>query len=102
MAVKGRFLATRAVYPRHNWFGRWNFLNASTVAFLSKALEDDEADFFTIWAFCLRTSAGVRMKQETSSPIQEAAEWIKGAGIRGAYEDPSLGLSLWRMAFVPS
>lgn len=32
----------------------------------------------TIWAFCLITSAGVRMAQETSSAMEEAAEWIRG------------------------
>jgi len=35
----------------------------------------------TIWAFCFRTSAGVRMKQETSSPDEEARELVIGLGM---------------------
>lgn len=37
----------------------------------------------TIWAFCLITSAGVRMAQETSSAIEEAALCCRGAGRMG-------------------
>jgi hypothetical protein len=36
----------------------------------------------TICAFCLMTSAGVRMAQETSSAREEAAAWITGMGRR--------------------
>jgi hypothetical protein len=31
-------------------------------------------------AFCLSTSAGVRIKHETSSPVEEARELIIGVG----------------------
>lgn len=34
----------------------------------------------TICAFCLITSAGVRMAQLTSSAREEAVEWIRGCG----------------------
>ena len=44
------------------------------------ALEAEPAD--TICAFCLMTSAGVRMAQETSSAREEAAAWITGVGRR--------------------
>lgn len=43
---------------------------------------DDVLDDETICAFCLITSAGVRMAQETSSAVDEAAAWSKGTGIR--------------------
>ena len=36
----------------------------------------------TICAFCLMTSAGVRMAQETSSASEGAAAWITGMGRR--------------------
>lgn len=36
----------------------------------------------TICAFCLMTSAGVRMAHETSSAREEAAAWITGVGRR--------------------
>ena len=42
-----------------------------------------EEETCTICAFCLSTSAGVRMKQDTSSAMEEAAEWRIGRGIRG-------------------
>ena len=35
---------------------------------------------FTICAFCLRTSAGVRMRHDTNSPVEEAIEWVIGVG----------------------
>ena len=34
----------------------------------------------TICAFCFSTSAGVRMRHDTSSPIEEAAECVIGVG----------------------
>ena len=78
MAVNGRFLAASAVYPLHNCVGLLNFRSAVIVALPSKSLLDEdiegEEDFRTICAFCLRTSAGVRMKQETNSPVEEARE----------------------------
>ena len=52
------------------------------MALPSKILLEDgtccERD--TIWAFCLRTSTGVRIKQDTSSPVEEAIEWAIGVG----------------------
>ena len=42
------------------------------------ALEAEPED--TICAFCLITSAGVRMAQETNSAREEAAAWITGVG----------------------
>jgi hypothetical protein len=45
------------------------------------ALEEEwSAD--TIWAFCLMTSAGVRMAQDTNSAREEAAAWMTGVGRR--------------------
>ena len=72
------------------------------VALPSKALVDAEADRLTTCAFCLRTSAGVRMKHETSSPIEDATEWITGVGINGMFLAPTAGFRRWRMLFVPS
>lgn len=43
---------------------------------------EDEPSEDTIWAFCLMTSAGVRMAQDTSSAREEAAAWITGVGRR--------------------
>ena len=45
-------------------------------------VEDGEG---SIWAFCLRTSAGVRIRHETSSATEEERAWIMGEG-RGADE----------------
>ena len=50
------------------------------MAAASKVLVADDDDFLMTWAFCLRTSAGVRMKQETASAVAEAALWSKGVG----------------------
>ena len=72
------------------------------VALPSKACVEAELDFLTTCAFCLRTSAGVRMKQETSSATDEAAECINGVGIKGVFEGPKVGFSRWRILFVPS
>ena len=72
------------------------------MALPSKAWVEEDAERRTTWAFCLRTSAGVRMRQETSSPMAEAAEWMKGVGIRGVLEVDRVGLRVWRRDFVPS
>lgn len=70
--------------------------------------EEGEEGFRTIWAFCLRTSAGVRMKQATSSAVEEARAWRRGVGIRGfgwleeREEDGRVGLRRWRRDFVDS
>ncbi len=45
------------------------------------ALGDEEVGE-TICAFCLITSAGVRMAQETSSAREDAAAWMRGVGRR--------------------
>lgn len=42
------------------------------------ALVEEPAD--TICAFCLMTSAGVRMAQETSSAREEALAWTRAMG----------------------
>ena len=53
------------------------------------AFDAEPAD--TICAFCLMTSAGVRMAQETSSAREEAAAWITGVGRRPVgWEGPVL------------
>ena len=46
------------------------------VALPSKILLDDGErwGWETICAFCLRTSAGVRIKHDTSSPAEDATE----------------------------
>lgn len=84
MAVKGRFLAARAVYPLQSWDGcDLNFCSVINVALLFFFLIEElvvvvvvvmllEEDLVTIWAFCFSTSAGVRMKQDTSSAVDEA------------------------------
>ena len=43
---------------------------------------DREGDgvWLAICAFCLITSAGVRIAQETSSAVLEAREWRRGIG----------------------
>lgn len=56
----------------------------------------------TIWAFCFRTSAGVRMKQETSSAVEDARAWRMGVGIRGKVEAGRVGLTVWRRDLVAS
>lgn len=71
IAVKGKFLAARAVYPLQSWDGcDLNLRSVINVALF--LMEDVLEDLETIWAFCFRTSAGVRMKQETSSAVDEA------------------------------
>lgn len=42
--------------------------------------DDDDDDRSMTCAFCFRTSAGVRIRQDTSSPLQEAIELINGVG----------------------
>lgn len=53
---------------------------------VAAAAEEDALDLLTICAFCLRTSAGVRIKHETSSPVDEAREWVMGTG-RGVWSE---------------
>lgn len=46
------------------------------------------------------TSAGVRMAHETSSAIEDAAEWMIGCGSRG--EPEKVGLYLEKVDLTPS
>ena len=55
--------------------------------------EGEEGDFLMICAFCFRTSAGVRIRQETASAREEAVACRRGVGIRGDWN--SLGESVW-------
>jgi hypothetical protein len=48
------------------------------------------------------TSAGVRMAQETSSAIEDAAEWMIGWGSRGEEEPERVGLYFVKVDFTPS
>lgn len=66
-------------------------------------LADDvvEDDLRTICAFCLRTSAGVRMKHDTSSPVEEASACMTGVGKSG-FPEGREGLVVWRMDLVAS
>ena len=88
-----------------------NLRRARSVAGLEEDVEVvDDDDFWTIWAFCLRTSAGVRIRQEISSAVEEDRELIIGVGRRGCRVDDVddddekglEGLSLWRRDLVPS
>ena len=54
------------------------------------AFADDSAE--TICAFCLMTSAGVRMAQDTNSAMDEAAAWITGVGIKPSGRADVVGL----------
>lgn len=66
----------------------------------------------TICAFCFRTSAGVRMKHDTHSAIEEAMLFMTGAGrecLNGKRLPPVVVESLeflvaaeFRMCFMPS
>lgn len=56
----------------------------------------------TICAFCLMTSAGVRMAQETSSAMEEAAAWRTGVGMRPLGCAVVEGLMWVKRAFVRS
>lgn len=66
--------------------------------------EEEVGSRTTTWAFCLRTSAGVRMRQETSSPVEEARAWRMGRGIRGfeGEGEGSEALRVWREVLVAS
>lgn len=56
----------------------------------------------TICAFCLSTSAGVRMKQETSSAAEEATLSIIGRGTSGVEEPLRVGLAFLKIVLRPS
>ena len=93
MAVNGKFLPASKSQPRHSCTGLLNFLSAATVALPSKILllvftgEVFDEDLRTICAFCFRTSAGVRMKHDTISAVEEAMAFITGAGRSEAPEE---------------
>lgn len=75
-AVKGRLRLARTVWPRQRANGlERNLARVCRVALVFGASVDDveEGLVLTICAFCLITSAGVRMAQETSSAVEEAA-----------------------------
>ena len=65
------------------------------------AVELNDEDLRTICAFCFRTSAGVRMRHDTNSPVEEARACITGVGNRGSPEDIA-GLAVWRRDLVVS
>jgi hypothetical protein len=56
----------------------------------------------TICAFCLMTSAGVRMAQETSSAREEAVAWMRGVGMRPSGWVEVVGLRRVKRDFVRS
>ena len=78
-----------------------------SVALPSKSLllvfVDDvvEEDLRTICAFCFKTSAGVRMKHDTSSPVEEASACMTAVGNNGVPEGRQ-GLVVWRTDLVAS
>ena len=71
-AVKGKFLPASAVYPLQSAKGF--DLNLARVWIVALVEEPDE----TICAFCLMTSAGVRIAQDTSSAAEDARAWATG------------------------
>lgn len=64
------------------------------------ALVGEPAD--TICAFCLITSAGVRMAHETSSAMEDAPACRSGVGMRPFGCEEVVGLRLVKRAFVRS
>ena len=55
-----------------------------------------------ICAFCFNTSAGVKMKQETSSAIADAALWMNGSGTKGRDDGSSIGFAFLNKDFTLS
>ena len=90
IAVKGKFRAASAVYPRNNWEGFLKCRSASNVTDGSNTVEDFEADapdgLLIIWAFYLRTSAGVSINMTPTRLLQTLkfelallnSVWIRG------------------------
>lgn len=64
------------------------------------AFVEEPAD--TICAFCLMTSAGVKMAHDTSSAMEDAAAWITGEGTMPLGCFAVDGLIPVRKDFVPS
>ena len=50
------------------------------MAFVEVCVDEDEEEGESIWAFCLITSAGVRIAQDTSSAREEADACTKAMG----------------------
>lgn len=71
-----------------------NLVKVCTVAFVG-----DPA--LTIWAFCLMTSAGVRIAHDTSSASDDAPAWTTAIG-RTPFGDEEVVLSLVKSDFVRS
>jgi len=88
MAVNGRFLATRAVYPDTNLFPSPPppcFKERKACREVEDAVAVVVAELWrSTCAFCLITSAGVRMRQDASSATPEAVAWITVSGRRPA------------------
>lgn len=94
--MKGRLRPAKAVYPRHNASGfDLNFARVWIVALVGELAE-------TICAFCLITSAGVRIAQETSSAREDAAACRRGVGMRPFGWAGVEGLMRVKNAFVRS
>lgn len=55
-----------------------------------------------ICAFCLSTSAGVRMKHDTNSAVADAALWMNGWGIKFELPLPNVEFTFDRPAFMAS
>ena len=53
---------------------------AVAEAFVESSLVADELSFLKTWAFCLMTSAGVRIVHEIASAMAEAVACIRGVG----------------------
>ena len=73
-------------------------MNFASVCKVALVLEPAD----TICAFCLMTSAGVKIAQETSSAMEDAPAWRIGVGIRPFGEEDVLGLTLVKRIFVRS
>lgn len=69
--MNGKFRASSALYPRHSRVGF--LLNPLITCSVTEGppLRVGVDEDTTTCAFCLRTSAGVRMKQETHSAREE-------------------------------
>lgn len=105
--VKGRLRPTNAAYPRHSFQGLC--LNREITSSVAVGLCSPlPVCFCMTCAFCLSTSAGVSIRQETISAVEEAMAWAIGLGRecgRGRLTSVSLSLcdkSSLRMCFTAS
>lgn len=64
--------------------------------------EDEGEDLLTICAFCFRTSAGVRRRQEIISPALDERLFITGAGIERSHGDEEFVDALLSVDFTDS